>query len=122
MLSDGKLNAPVKITERVSLGEFFTRSQDNRSPSTEKNTVYTEDIHIVHLRRFMGENTTMADVNAAMLQDYHSAHGHVGVNGESVKYWPRSVVRISFSIWPWRPCSLAGLPDSTSVAALRARS
>jgi integrase len=70
MLSDGKLNAPVKVAERVSLGEFLERYQANRPPSKEKNTAYTEDIHIVHLRRLLGEKTALADVNAAKLQEY----------------------------------------------------
>ena len=46
MLSDGRLNARPEIAERITIEDFFTRYKDNRPPSKEGNTAYTEDIHI----------------------------------------------------------------------------
>jgi integrase len=72
MLSDGKLNAKVEVTERVDLGEFFKRYQANRPPGKEGNTAYTEDIHIRHLLRLLGERTALPDV-PGKLQAYVTA-------------------------------------------------
>jgi integrase len=70
MISDGKLNAPPVITERVTLGEFFRRFRENRPPGKEGNTRYTEDIHIAHLLRILGEKTCVHDIGPKQLQEY----------------------------------------------------
>jgi integrase len=69
MLSDGKLNARVEVAERINLGEFFRRYQANRPPGKESNTAYTEDIHVKHLLRLLGEKTALPDV-PGRLQEY----------------------------------------------------
>jgi integrase len=72
MLSDGKLNAKVEVAERLNLGEFFKHYQDNRPPGKERNTAYTEDIHVKHLLRLLGEKTHLTDV-PGKLQGYVNA-------------------------------------------------
>ncbi len=70
MVSDGKLNAKPHIMRRVTLGEFFTEFQGNRPTSKECSTTSTEDIHIKHLLRLLGEKTAVADIDDAKLQEY----------------------------------------------------
>ena len=69
MISDGKLNAAVEISERVTLAQFFERYEADRPPGKEGNTLYTENIHIKHLQRLLGDRTYVGDV-PAKLQTY----------------------------------------------------
>ncbi|CAN5307802.1 hypothetical protein BH10PLA2_BH10PLA2_27640 [soil metagenome] len=70
MLSDGKINGKPTVSKRVTIGEFFDEYKANRPPGKEGSTRYTEDIHVAHLRRLLGEQTPVADVNTAALQKY----------------------------------------------------
>jgi integrase len=72
LLSDGKLNAPVGITERVTLAQFFERYQADRPPGKETNTLYTENIHIRHLQRLLGDQIYVGEI-PAKLQSYIKA-------------------------------------------------
>lgn len=69
LLTDGKLNAEPAVEKQVNLGDFFKRYQDERPPGKEKNTVYTENIHIEHLLRLLGARTAVVDV-PGKLQHY----------------------------------------------------
>jgi integrase len=81
LLSDGKLNVQPQVQRRVTLGQFFEEFQQGRPPGKEKNTTYTEAIHLNHLLRLLGERTRVADV-PGKLQDYVNAcaqeQGHRG--------------------------------------------
>lgn len=72
LLSDGKLNGEVKVEKRTTLGDFFKRYKTERPPNKEKNTVYTEDIHIEHLLRHLGARTAIAEL-PGKLQEYVNA-------------------------------------------------
>src|SRR5262249_52902817 len=81
LLSDGKLNAPPEVQRPVNLQQFFDQFKEGRPPGKEQNTNYTEDIHIKHLLRILGERTRIAEV-PGKLQDYVTARaleaGHRG--------------------------------------------
>lgn len=101
MVSDGKLNAPPVITERVTLKEFFRRFRENRPPGKEGNTRYTEDIHIRHLLRVLGEKTCIHDVGPKALQDYVTARsGEASQLGGTVsRVTVRKELGTFMSIW-----------------------
>jgi integrase len=81
LLSDGKLNAQPEVQRPVHLKEFFDEFKNGRPPGKEHNTTYTEDIHIKHLLRLLGERTRIAEV-PGKLQDYVTSRaqeqGHRG--------------------------------------------
>lgn len=69
LLTDGKLNARPEAVKLITLSDFFKQYQGARPPGKEKNTAYTEDIHIAHLLRLFGDRTSVADV-PGKLQSY----------------------------------------------------
>jgi integrase len=71
LLTDGRLNARPEPAKLLTLGEFFKQFQSNRPPGREGNTSYTQDIHITHLLRLMGQKTPLVDV-PDRLQSYVS--------------------------------------------------
>jgi integrase len=86
LLTDGKLNARPEAAKRITLGEFFTQYQDNRPPGKEGGTVYTEDIHIAHLKRLLDAKTALVEV-PAKLQAYVTARcSEAGRRGELVSH------------------------------------
>jgi len=72
LLSDGKLNVRPEVQRPVNLKQFFGEFKQGRPPGKEKNTAYTEDIHINHLLRILGEQTRIVEV-PSKLQDYVNA-------------------------------------------------
>jgi integrase len=81
LLSDGKLNVRPEVQKPVTLKQFFDEFKQGRPPGKEKNTAYTEDIHIKHGLRILGERTRIIEV-PRKLQDYVNARakeeGHRG--------------------------------------------
>jgi integrase len=73
LLSDGKLNATPKVDRPLRLGELFDRYKQDRPPSKEGVTAYTEDIHLAHLVRLLGKRTLPADLTHEKLQGYVTA-------------------------------------------------
>src|SRR5262249_24184466 len=55
LLTDGRLNARPEPARLITLGEFFRLYRDNRPPDKEASTSYTENIHLNHLLRILGE-------------------------------------------------------------------
>src|SRR5262245_31074722 len=71
LLSDGAIEQPVQLQKALSLGAFLERYQKEvPAGSKEGNTRYTEDIHIAHLRRIIGDKTPVGAVTTATLQGY----------------------------------------------------
>jgi integrase len=86
MLSDGRLNAKPEAAHPLSISEFFQHYAENRPPSKEKNTAYTEQIHVEHLLRLLGKGTHLADV-PRKLQDYVNARSKEdGLRGDTVSH------------------------------------
>jgi integrase len=86
LLTDGKLNARPEATKRITLGEFFAQYQNNRPPGKEGGTIYTENIHVEHLKRLLDAGTALVEV-PAKLQAYVTARCHeVGRRGEPVSH------------------------------------
>jgi integrase len=81
LLSDGRLNVRPEVQKPLNLKQFFEEFKNGRPPGKEKSTVYTEDIHINHLLRILGERTRIVEV-PSKLQDYVNARaqeqGHRG--------------------------------------------
>jgi integrase len=73
LLSDGKLNATPKADLPPRLGELFERYKQNRPPSKEGVTAYTEDIHLAHLVRLLGKRTLPTELTHEKLQGYVTA-------------------------------------------------
>jgi integrase len=86
LLTDGKLNARPEAAKRITLGEFFDQYTSNRPPGKEGGTIYTEDIHIEHLKRLLDKRTALVEV-PAKLQSYVTARcREVGRRGELVSH------------------------------------
>jgi integrase len=86
LLTDGKLNARPEATKRITLGEFFAEYRDKRPPGKEGGTVYTEDIHIAHLKRLLDAKTALVEI-PVKLQSYVSARCcEIGRRGEPVSH------------------------------------
>src|SRR5262249_20266763 len=71
LLTDGRVNSRPDPVKLLTLGEFFKRFQGNRPPGREGNTSYTQDIHIAHLLRLLGQKTALVDI-PDRLQSYVS--------------------------------------------------
>jgi integrase len=84
MLSDGRLNLPVKAGKRVSFGDFLKDYQDNRPPDKDASTIRTEDIHIKHLLRRLGDKTRLSDVPAKLQQYINIRATDAGRSGNTL--------------------------------------
>src|SRR5262249_36771502 len=74
LLSEGKLNGTPVIEKPMTLGELFSLYQEKLPQGAkEKNTRYTETIHLAHLRRLLGAKTTLMSVTTEALQRYVEA-------------------------------------------------
>jgi hypothetical protein len=113
MLSDGRLNAPVKAGQRVSFGDFLNRYQTNRPPDKDAATVYTENIHIKHLLRLLGDKTRLPEV-PAKLQEYINARAtEKGRSGNTISQATiKKELGTLSSLWNgWgTACGLVGQP------------
>jgi integrase len=74
LISGGKLNTRPVLEKPLTLGEFFARYQATRVVGAkEENTRYTEDIHIAHMLRILGADTSVRGVTTGMMQTYVDA-------------------------------------------------
>jgi integrase len=71
LVSGGQVTELPKAEKPLTLGAFIDQYQANRPPSKERNTTYTENIHLAHVRRLLGDHVLLRDIPAA-LQDYVS--------------------------------------------------
>jgi len=83
LVSSGQVTELPKAEKALTLGGFIDQYQANRPPSKERNTAYTENIHLAHLRRLLGDKLLLRDVPAA-LQDYVSKRSAEKGRGEEL--------------------------------------
>ncbi|CAN5345182.1 hypothetical protein BH10PLA2_BH10PLA2_09420 [soil metagenome] len=69
LLSSGKQEKLPKAEKRMGLGDFFERNRADRPVSKEKNTTYTEEIHLQHFLRILGTRTPVLEL-PGRLQEY----------------------------------------------------
>ena len=86
LLSDGKLNANPAVVKRVSLGDFFKRYQANRPPGKEGNTTYTENIHIKHLLRVLGDRTQLTAIHGKLQRYVNTRTGEKSRSGGTISH------------------------------------
>ncbi|MBI3465103.1 MAG: site-specific integrase [Planctomycetes bacterium] len=71
LMSDGKLNGKPVIDKPLSLKELFDRYRDSLpAGAKERNTTYTEGIHLKHLLRIIGGRTIVRTLTTNEMQDY----------------------------------------------------
>ena len=70
LLTDGILNARPEVAKAISLGKLLKDYLKSFPPGKEKNTAYTERIHIKHLLRLLGRRTPIQYITSGALQRY----------------------------------------------------
>jgi hypothetical protein len=107
LLSGGKNTGKLTVTPRVamSLSELFDEYKlkiIGKDPSTR----YTEDIHIVHLLRILGEKTLVESITLATVEVYITTRGKEVYSGrkisattilKEIKTLPRGLTLLHYS-------------------------
>lgn len=71
LLSDGKLNAPLKTSKSITLGKLFeTYVEDIPDTAMEAESLQVAGIHMAHIRRILGRRTRLRSVDTEKLQKY----------------------------------------------------
>ena len=103
LLSDGKLERPVEIVRSVRLSELFEIYQTQFTVGAkEAITREMEDIHMKHLARIIGGDTSLSAVTAGTVQQFVDARSKEEHNGYSVK--PKTVRKAVATlrfVWNW---------------------
>lgn len=101
--SDGKLEQSVEVVRSVRLAELFSTHQTLfTAGAKEAITRRMEDIHLKHLARVLGAETTIAEVNAGTVQqfiDVRSREKHGGQPNKA-KTVRKAVATLRF-VWNW---------------------
>jgi integrase len=116
LLSDGKLQGKPVVEKPLTLAELFDRYQQLPDGIKEKNTRYTEDIHIRHFKRLLGGRTPVLSVTTAVLQSYVDARSRETFRGRPLSHATlRKEIGTFGSIWnKWAlPQELVSLPAPT---------
>jgi len=88
LVSGGKLNQKPSLEKSMTLSELFAHYQEKHpAAAKEENTRYTEDIHIRHLSRLIGEKTAVRAITTETLQSYVDARSkEAGRRGELLSH------------------------------------
>jgi integrase len=74
LLSDGRVEKRMLVARELTLAEYFERYQKEiPAGNKEPNTRRTEDTHIAHLRRLIGDKSFVRGVTLETLQQYVNA-------------------------------------------------
>ena len=71
LLSDGKVEAPIRFERAESLGQLISRYLDAMSAGIiEDNSLKTIEIHTRHLQRLIGKSLSLTQLKSQVLQQY----------------------------------------------------
>jgi integrase len=118
LISSGKLNQKPALERSITLRELFAHYQEKHpTAAKEENTRYTEDIHIRHLSRLIGEKTAVRAITMETLQSYVDARSkEAGRRGELLSHVTiKKEIGTFASIWnKWAlPQAFVAVPSPT---------
>jgi site-specific recombinase XerD len=103
LLSDGKLEKPVLLNRSVTLAEMFADYQTHfTAGAKEVKTRYNEDIHMKHVERILGGDTSVTAVTTGTVQRFVDERSRELHNGHPVKAKTvRKAVATFRFVWNW---------------------
>jgi integrase len=86
LLSDGKINRKPVLEAPLTLQAYFKRYQARSTDAKERNTRYTEKIHIDHLLDLLGKSEHVRSITTEVLQRYVDQRAKEKFRGETISH------------------------------------
>ena len=86
LLSDGKINQKPVLAAPLTLHAYFNRYRERETDAKEKNTRYTENIHMDHFLDVLGKNQKVQEITSETLQRYVDTRAKEKFRGETISH------------------------------------